>query len=91
MHACHVCGEPISESQRLDDPDAGHRMINVAPNAASGGTMKAVHNRCAPPLAFADQRWKGAIEAIAARLKTSQVCGRSQFRTILARFKIDLP
>lgn len=44
---CQVCKEAVPTGwMRSGDPDAWY-LQNVAPNAASGGTMRPIHVRCA--------------------------------------------
>lgn len=46
-HVCQVCKEAVPTGwMRSGDPNAWY-MQNVAPNAASGGTMRPIHVRCA--------------------------------------------
>lgn len=47
-YRCVVCGQAVPAWFSLYSPDAWH-WRNVAPDAASGGTMMPCHDRCAQP------------------------------------------
>ena len=43
---CYICGEQLFPQQTLEKTNTSWYMMNVAPHAASGGSMHSVHDRC---------------------------------------------
>ena len=46
---CHVCKQPVPDIINFGNADPhGWNLVNVAPDAASGGTMRPQHWKCSP-------------------------------------------